>query len=201
MAPRPVLLYPEPILKQVAPPVAAEEVERVAQLLIDTAATYERCVGIAAPQVGELVRVAIVDVSDHPKAQTSNGLIVLANPHVVASEGSEVAREGCLSLPDVTANVRRATRIEVEHLGGRIVCEGFEARAVLHEIDHMDGILFLDRVESLVDDVFRRKSYASGSAPGVSLSGSSSGAAAEPASPDERETGESSNASPGGRIG
>ncbi len=148
MAPRPVLLYPDPILKQVAPPVEAADLDRVAQLLIDTAATYERCVGIAAPQIGELVRVAIVDVSEHPKAETSNGLIVLANPHVIASEGSEVAREGCLSLPDVTANVRRATRIEVKHLGGTLECEGFEARAVLHEIDHLDGILFLDRVES-----------------------------------------------------
>ena len=195
MAPRPVLLSPDPILKQVAPPVEAADVDRVAKLLIDTAATYERCVGIAAPQIGELARVAIVDVSDHPKAETSNGLIVLANPHVVASEGSEVAREGCLSLPDVTANVRRATRIEVRHLGGSLECEGFEARAVLHEIDHMDGILFLDRVESLVDDVFRRKSYASGSASGSRAPG--------PGSSDSsaRGTGESSNASPGGRMG
>ena len=201
MAPRPVLLYPDPILKQVAAPVETSDVERVAQLLIDTAATYERCVGIAAPQIGELVRVAIVDVSEHPKAETSNGLIVLANPHVTASEGSEVAREGCLSLPDVTANVRRATRIEVKHLGGRLECEGFEARAVLHEIDHMDGILFLDRVESLVDDVFRRKSYASGSEPAASASGSSTGGSGGSPESSERGTGESSNASPGGRIG
>ena len=196
MAARPVLLYPDPILKQVAPPVEAADLDRVAELLIDTAATYERCVGIAAPQIGELVRVAIVDVSEHPKAVTSNGLIVLANPRVIASEGSEVAREGCLSLPDVTANVRRATRIEVKHLGGTLECEGFEARAVLHEIDHLDGILFLDRVESLVDDVFRRKSYASGSESAAPASRSSPGVASS-----ERGTGESSNASPGGRIG
>ena len=185
MVPRPVLLYPDPVLKQVAAPVQAEDAERVAAILIETLATYERCVGIAAPQIGELVRVAIVDVSEHPKADTSNGLVVLANPRVVASEGSEVAREGCLSLPDVTANVRRATRIEVEALSGTIVCEGFEARAVLHEIDHLDGILFLDRVESLVDDVFRRRSY----------SGESGG------SSSDRGTGESSNFSPGGRMG
>ena len=179
-----------------------DDVERVAQLLIDTAATYERCVGIAAPQIGELVRVAIVDVSEHPKAETSNGLIVLANPHVTAREGSEVAREGCLSLPDVTANVRRATRIEVKHLGGVLECEGFEARAVLHEIDHMDGILFLDRVESLVDDVFRRKSYAEGSGPaGSTTSASSAGGRGDSSGSSERGTGESSNASPGGRIG
>jgi len=191
MGARPVLLYPDPILKQVAAPVQADDVERIAADLLTTVATYERCVGIAAPQIGELVRVAIVDVSEHPKVEKSNGLIVLANPRVVASEGSEVGREGCLSLPDVTANVRRATRIEVEHMGGRIECEGFEARAVLHEIDHLDGILFLDRVESLVDDVFRRRSYAASGSSGESEGGSS----------PRRAAGTSSNSSPGGRTG
>ena len=81
--------------------------------------SFERCVGIAAPQIGELTRIAVVDVRGHPKAETDNGLLVLANPRVVEAEGSEVAREGCLSLPDLTANVRRATRIVVEHAGGR----------------------------------------------------------------------------------
>jgi len=116
VAARPVLLYPDPILKEIASPVQASDVERVADALLATVATYERCVGIAAPQIGELVRVCVVNVSGHPKAETSNGLLILANPRVVAREGSEVAREGCLSLPDVTANVRRATRIEIEHL-------------------------------------------------------------------------------------
>jgi peptide deformylase len=166
---REVLLYPHPALKQVAAPVQASEFDAVAADLLDTMRTFERCVGLAAPQIGLGARVAVVDVSGHPKAKTSNGLLVLGNPRVVESEGSHVAREGCLSLPDVTANVRRATRIVVEHLGGRIECEGFEARAVLHEIDHLDGILFLDRVESLVDDVFRRKNYA-GPPPGSSRS-------------------------------
>jgi len=187
--PRPVLLYPDPILKQVAAPVQAGDVDHLGTELLATLGTYERCVGIAAPQIGELVRVAIVDVSEHPKAEASNGLIVLANPRVVSTEGSDVAREGCLSLPDVTANVRRATRIVVEHLGGRIECHGFEARAVLHEIDHLDGILFLDRVESLVDDVFRRRSYAGESEAGRSGAGAS------------RDAGTSSNSSPGGRMG
>ena len=162
---RPVLLYPDPALKQVAAPVQATAVEAVAGALLATMATYERCVGLAAPQIGELVRVAVVDVSEHPRAETSNGRLVLANPRITEAEGSEVAREGCLSLPDVTANVRRATRVVVEHLGGVVECEGFEARAVQHELDHLDGILFLDRVESLVDDVFRRRSYAESQPP------------------------------------
>ena len=85
---------------------------------------------------------------------------MLANPRIVASEGSEVAREGCLSIPDLTANVRRATSIVVEHAGGAVESRGFEARCIQHELDHLDGVLFLDRVESLVDDVFRRRVYA-----------------------------------------
>jgi peptide deformylase len=186
MAPRPVLLYPDPALKEVAAPVQADAADEVARELLATMRSYERCVGLAAPQIGLGVRVCVVDVSEHPKAETSNGLLVLANPRIAVAEGSEVAREGCLSLPDVTANVRRATRVVVEHLGGTIDCLGFEARAVQHELDHLDGVLFLDRVESLVDDVFRRRSYA----PGPDSSDASRGGG-----------GASSKDSPGGRIG
>jgi peptide deformylase len=160
VAVREVLLYPHPALKQVAAPAQAGDAERVGRDVLDTMRSHPGCVGLAAPQLGEPVRVIAVDVSEHPKAETSNGLLVLANPRLVESEGGEVAREGCLSIPDLTANVRRATRIVVEHAEGRVECEGFEARCVLHEMDHLDGILFLDRVESLVDDVFRRKTYA-----------------------------------------
>ena len=105
-----------------------------------------------------------VDVSEHPKATTAHGELVLVNPRVVESSGAEVAREGCLSIPELTANVRRATEIAVEATrpDGSAVSletEGFEARCLLHEIDHLDGVLFLDRVDSLATDVFRRKSY------------------------------------------
>jgi peptide deformylase len=159
MAVREVLLYPDRRLKQVCAPAQPDEAERVGADLLETMRDFGHCVGIAAPQIGELVRVAVVDVSAHPKAATSNGELVLVNPRVVASAGAEVAREGCLSLPDLTANVRRATEITVEHAGGTFESAGFEARCILHEIDHLDGVLFLDRVASLVDDVFRRKSY------------------------------------------
>jgi peptide deformylase len=160
VAQREVLLYPDPILKEVAAPAQPGDLDRVGEDLLDTMRSFQGCVGLAAPQLGELVRLIAVDVSEHPKAETSNGLLLLANPRVVASDGSEVAREGCLSIPDMTANVRRATTITVEHNEGRVECQGFEARCVLHELDHLDGVLFLDRVESLVDDVFRRKRYA-----------------------------------------
>jgi peptide deformylase len=159
MAVREVLLYPDRTLKEVCAPAQAEEIEAVGRDLVDTMRSFGHCVGLAAPQLGELVRMVVVDVRGHPKAETDNGLLVLANPVVVETEGSEVAREGCLSLPDMTANVRRATKIVVEHAEGSFESEGFEARCLQHEIDHLDGILFLDRVESLVDDVFRRQSY------------------------------------------
>ncbi len=150
------------MLKQVAAPAQAADAEGIGRHLVDTMRSFERCVGLAAPQIGELTRVIAVDVRGHPKADTDNGLLVLANPRIVASEGSEVAREGCLSIPDLTANVRRATWIKVEHASGTVESRGFEARCIQHELDHLDGILFLDRVESLVDDVFRRRVYGEG---------------------------------------
>jgi len=81
--------------------------------------------------------------------------MVLVNQRISWSEGAELAREGCLSIPELTGNVRRATSLEIE--GKRSV--GFEARCIQHELDHLDGILFLDRVESLAHDLFVRKVY------------------------------------------
>jgi peptide deformylase len=143
---------------------SGEEVARIATDLVDTMHDHPGCVGLAAPQLGELFRMIVVDVTGDRRATVENGLLVLIDPRVVFSEGSEVAREGCLSIPDLTANVRRATRIvvEAETPEGnrrRIDSEGFEARCLLHELDHLDGILFLDRVDSLKTDVFRRKRY------------------------------------------
>ena len=173
MAVRDVLLYPHPALKTVAEPADLDspETERAARDLLDTMRDFGHCVGLAAPQLGDLTRLVVVDVTGHKKAQTENGLLLLANPRVVASDGAEVAREGCLSIPHLTANVRRATSIAVEadaieltDLGiaanpRRIDTDAFEARCLLHEIDHLDGILFLDRVDSLTHDVFPRKNY------------------------------------------
>jgi len=165
VAARKVLRYPHPSLKQRCeqiPPGA--ELDRVARDLLDTMRSFPGCVGVAAPQIDELVRVVVVDVSEHKKAPTSHGLLVLANPVVVEASGDELGREGCLSIPDLTANVRRATSIRVEALtpAGEdvsIEADGFEARALLHELDHLDGILFLDRIASRAD-LFARKRYA-----------------------------------------
>jgi len=128
----------------------------VARDLEDTMDAFGHCVGLAATQLGEMLRIVVVDVGGHRKAASSNGRLMLVNPRIVAAEGAEVGREGCLSIPDLIANVRRATRIEVEAGDRRMVSEGFEARCLQHEIDHLDGLLFLDRVDSLTADVFRR---------------------------------------------
>jgi peptide deformylase len=167
---RDVLRYPHRALKTVARAIEPEQSATVAGDLLDTMRAHEGCVGLAAPQLGELVRVIVVDVSSHPKAETSNGLLTLVNPVVVSASGAHVAREGCLSIPHLTANVRRATSIAVEAVtpNGESVAltsEGFEARCLLHEIDHLDGILFLDRVDSLSRDVFRRKQFAEAGRP------------------------------------
>jgi peptide deformylase len=167
VAVRPVLRYPHPSLKQEARALGdgdADVRERVARDLLDTMESFGHCVGLAAPQLDHMVRMIVVDVTGHKKATTQNGLLVLANPVVTESSGAEVGREGCLSIPHLTANVRRATRIAVAGTtpAGEPVAvesEGFEARCLLHEIDHLDGLLFLDRVDSLATDVFRRKSY------------------------------------------
>jgi peptide deformylase len=155
------------MLKAYARPLEAGELELARQVagdLLDTMRAQPRCVGIAAPQIGELVRVVAVDCTGHPRVPEPSGLLLLVNPRIVEREGEEVAREGCLSIPELTANVRRSVTIAVEALtpDGEPVAlrsEGFEARCIQHELDHLDGILFLDRVDSLRRDVFRRKSF------------------------------------------
>jgi len=162
---RRVLRFPHPALKLTAQPVSSRsDAGRVGADLVDTMRSFPGCVGLAATQLGEMVRMVVVDVSEHPRAETSHGLLVLVNPRLARREGREVAREGCLSIPELTANVARATRVVVEALTPELEpvevdAEGFEARCLQHELDHLDGLLFLDRVDSLARDVFRRKVY------------------------------------------
>ena len=169
MAVRDVLRYPHPSLKSKARELGPGDQDVIAEVaadLVETMESFGHCVGLAAPQLDHLVRMIVVDVTGHKKATTQNGLLVLVNPVIVESEGAEVGREGCLSIPHLTANVRRATRIRVEahdpqHKAVSVESEAFEARCLQHEIDHLDGLLFLDRVDSLAADVFQRKNYES----------------------------------------
>ncbi len=120
-------------------------------------------VGLAAPQIGVGLRAFALDVSGHRRASTSHGLLVLFDPVLVREEGGDVLREGCLSVPDLTADVPRATWIVIRGSDGsgrevELEMEGFEARAALHELDHLEGTLILSRVRA-ARDVYARKVY------------------------------------------
>ena len=161
---RDVARLPERVLKLVADPVGEEAVQALADDLTDTMKASPACVGLAAPQIGVSRRAFALDVSSHPRTTVCHGLVVMFDPVILETSGREVAREGCMSVPDLTANVARATHIVVQGRtpdGGKLVIasEGFEARAFQHEIDHLDGLLILDRVASLESDVFQRKVY------------------------------------------
>lgn len=149
-----VVRAPSPVLSAQGPEVDPAD-PAIVQLLADLVATMRvspGCVGLAAPQVGVAAKAFCVDVSAHPKARTKHGLIVLVNAVVVDASRQEKGREGCMSVPDLTGDVKRATKITVAGQlpgsGERIMIEtdAFEARALQHEIDHCDGMLFLDRV-------------------------------------------------------
>jgi len=166
MAILPVLLFPDPHLKEKSAPV--EEVDASVSSLIDdlldTMRASPGCVGIAAPQVGVRRRVVVVDVSRHRRGgrEENHGLLALVNPEILAMGGRQLVREGCMSIPDYTANIQRAQWVLVDALdrnGRQVILEavGFEAVAIQHEVDHLDGILFLDRVVSVKTDLFRRK--------------------------------------------
>jgi peptide deformylase len=163
-----ILRFPDPLLKEKSLPVLSvdAEVSALVDDLIETMRSSPGGVGIAAPQVGVLRRVAIVDVSGHRRGshEENHGLLVLVNPEILARGGKQLVREGCMSVPDYTANVQRAQWILVDALdrqGNRTILEavGFEAVAIQHEVDHLDGLLFLDRVASVKTDLFRRKKY------------------------------------------
>ena len=165
MAVRTIRVYPDPILKQVSEPVGEvdEGVTGVIQDLVDTMVDAGHSVGVAAPQIGVLKRVVVVDVSKSKLGKDNNhGLLEMVNPEVIEKSGSSMMREGCMSVPEYTGNVTRAEHIVVEftNRSGQIrviEASGFEAVAIQHEIDHLDGLLFLDRVSSLKTDLYRRK--------------------------------------------
>ncbi len=160
-----ILTYPDPRLEEIAQTVEHfdDELRAFVADLEETRLAGPGAVGIAAPQVGRNQRIVIVDISAKPK-NPNHGHLVLINPEITEWDGLAVGREGCLSVPDFTGNVIRAERITLEAINERgetqqYFCEGFEARAIQHEIDHLDGLLFLDRLVSRRNDLFRRKVY------------------------------------------
>jgi peptide deformylase len=165
VAVRPVVRLPDVVLTRPARPLERLDAaaEQLARDLVDTMRAAPACVGLAAPQIGAGLRAFVVDVSGHKKAAQHHGEFVLFNPVVLVADEPTLAREGCMSVPDLTGDVRRGSHVVVRGLtpagDDRVLeVEGFEARAVLHEMDHLDGKTFLDRVAGH-DAIFRRKVY------------------------------------------
>ncbi|MBE9527366.1 MAG: peptide deformylase [Proteobacteria bacterium] len=160
-----ILKYPDETLKQVSARVESfdDELRKILSDLEETMRAGPGGVGIAAPQVGHFQRIAIVDVSAKREVK-HNGCMILINPEIKTWDGMKVGREGCMSVPDYTGNVIRATKISLQasNAQGELIdyeCDGYEARAVQHELDHLDGLLFLDRLVSRRTDLFKRKVY------------------------------------------
>jgi peptide deformylase len=163
---RDVVRLPHPALTRAAVPVDPRDpaVVMLAADLVATMRASPACVGLAANQVDDPRHVFCMDVTGHPKARTCHGLVVLANAVVVAAERPEPGREGCLSVPDLTGNVTRSARVVVRGLvpgsgePREVDADAIEARCLLHELDHLAGLLFLDRVDS-PHAVFPRQTY------------------------------------------
>lgn len=160
MAVRPIRTYPDPVLRVKCPPVERFDPELRA-LAADMVETMHDApgVGLAAPQVGVELRLAVVDLS---VGKDPEQLLVLVNPEVLEEEGEATEVEGCLSLPDLTDKVDRAhwIRVRARDLAGEtfeVEAEDWTARAILHEIDHLDGVLFVDRLRGLRRERARRQ--------------------------------------------
>jgi peptide deformylase len=161
-----ILIYPDQRLKQLSESVETIDAEILSfiEALEQTRMQGPGAVGIAAPQVDVFKRVVIVDVSNMRKPVDNHGHMIMVNPEITAWEGMEMGREGCLSVPDFTGNVIRAEKIKMHYTDEagthhEIESSGFEARAIQHEMDHLDGLLFLDRLVSRRSDLFKRKNY------------------------------------------
>lgn len=164
MAVKPVLHFPDPVLKQTCQDIAQSTHPASRQMMQDLTDSFyaNPGVGLAAPQIGLPWRMIVVDTRRHHKfGKYSSGLLQLFNPVILESSGKKVGREGCLSIPDLIVRVPRkekvllqATDISGENVVLRAI--GFEAVCLQHEIDHLDGVLILDRIRSIRSDLFRR---------------------------------------------
>lgn len=157
MATREVVLYPDNPLTLKAQPVQAHgpEMSKLATEMVEIMEAYDG-VGLAAPQIGIAKRIVVIREPGSPEP------LCLINPEVLEKEGSETGEEGCLSLPYIYAEVPRATRIVVRaqnELGKEITFQanGFLARIIQHEVDHLDGILFIDRLDVLTREAKLRE--------------------------------------------
>ena len=159
--PRRIRLYGDEILRKKAFPIQEiTEVERkLAEDMLVAMYAAPNGIGLAAPQVGVLKRLIVIDVNRNDPASRP---LMLINPEIESLEGESIAEEGCLSIPDVTADIKRAEKAVVTALNMdgeeiRVEGEGFLARALQHEIDHLNGVLFIDHVSGLKRQLLRGK--------------------------------------------
>ena len=162
MASRPILKYPDPRLRDKSEPVTAFD-EALKSLAGDLAETMLAApgAGLAAPQVGVPRRLIVVAGAENDEDFDSR-ILVLVNPEITRAEGKQVYDEGCLSVPDLQEKVTRAAQVTVvfQDLEGRpreLAADGRRAVILQHEIDHLDGRLFLDRLSRLKRDIYKRK--------------------------------------------
>ena len=155
-APLQLRYYGDPVLRKRAKPVAEiTDIElQLADEMLETLHATGNGIGLAATQVGVLKRLIIVDIGGDEEEMEEYEPLVLFNPEILSAEGEVVAEEGCLSIPDVTADVKRPERIVVEGINVQrepihIEADGLIARVLLHEIDHLNGVLFIDRISGL----------------------------------------------------
>lgn len=161
-----IIKIPDVRLKQTSDPVECfdDNLHTFIADLEETRQVGPAAVGIAAPQVGHFQRIIVLDCSQTRKPVPNHGYLVLVNPEITHWDGFELGREGCLSVPDYTGNVIRARYIKLvaQDLQGEsheYEMEGYESRVLQHEVDHLDGLLFLDRVVSRRTDLFQRRCY------------------------------------------
>lgn len=166
-----IITYPDACLRSHAEEIVdfkSHTLQLLVGNMLQTMASLPYCVGIAAPQTGNLLRLLVINCQNGRKPPTEHhGVQVVCNPEILKWSGMEVGREGCLSLPDYTGNVVRAKnctiRCQDQHGQEKLLkLSDFEARVLQHEIDHLDGKLFTDRIVSRKADLFARKTYAKG---------------------------------------
>ena len=157
---REIVIWPDPVLKKASTSVARVD-EEVRQLIDDLAETMYAAdgVGLAAPQVGISRRVVVIDTSPRQEGQK---LLHLVNPEILKTEGETVFTEGCLSVPGEAEEVARASKVWVRAVGRdgkpfEVEAEGLLAIALQHEIDHLDGTLFVDHLSSLKRELIRKR--------------------------------------------
>lgn len=163
MAIREIKKYPDPVLRLKTSRVDVID-QSVQDLIDDMVETMHAApgVGLAANQVGVSLQLAVIDLGEREDDEPRHPLVVLINPEILSSQGSVVADEGCLSMPDFSEKVKRAARVKVrakDRTGKpfELDAEGLMAKALQHEIDHLNGLLFVDRLSPLKKNIFQRK--------------------------------------------